>query len=64
VLHAYEIPDRTNYVELHDRLKAEGFVIYAGQGPYAEKIFRLSMMGDITANDLDRLSQALLKALG
>ena len=63
VLHAYEIPERTNYVELHDRLKARGFVIYAGQGPYAKKIFRVSMMGDITAEDQQRLANALHETL-
>ncbi|MDA0823483.1 MAG: 2-aminoethylphosphonate aminotransferase [Proteobacteria bacterium] len=63
VLHAYELPSTTNYIKLHDDLKAQGFVIYAGQGPYAEKIFRISMMGEIADSDVDRLGRALQAAL-
>ena len=64
VLHAYEIPESTSYVALHDRLKADGFVIYAGQGSYAESIFRISMMGEISESDVERLGRALTVALG
>lgn len=64
VLHAYEIPASTTYNELHDRLKADGFVIYAGQGSYAESIFRISMMGEISESDVERLGRALTAALG
>jgi 2-aminoethylphosphonate-pyruvate transaminase len=63
VLHAYEIPSTTDYVKLHDYLKAEGFVIYAGQGLYAKTIFRISMMGEIADSDIDRLGRALKAAL-
>ncbi|MFT4561211.1 MAG: 2-aminoethylphosphonate-pyruvate transaminase [Gammaproteobacteria bacterium] len=63
VLHAYEIPSTTNYVKLHDDLKAQGFVIYAGQGPYAENMFRISMMGEISDSDVERLGRALKVAL-
>jgi 2-aminoethylphosphonate-pyruvate transaminase len=40
---------------LHDALKARGFVIYAGQGELARRIFRLSVMGAITGDDIERL---------
>jgi 2-aminoethylphosphonate-pyruvate transaminase len=63
VLHAYEIPKSTNYRQLHDRLKAAGFIIYAGQGSYAESIFRISMMGEISELDVERLGVALTNAL-
>ncbi len=64
VLHAYEIPKSISYVQLHDQLKSDGFVIYAGQGSYAESIFRISMMGEISDSDVERLGRALTAALG
>jgi 2-aminoethylphosphonate-pyruvate transaminase len=48
-----------SYGPLHDGLKAKGFVIYAGQGELAKTVFRLAYMGDIQAQDLDRLCAAL-----
>lgn len=63
VLHAYKLPPATDYTSLHDALKAAGFVIYAGQGSYAESIFRISMMGEIGSADISRLQQALTAAL-
>jgi 2-aminoethylphosphonate-pyruvate transaminase len=44
-----------SYTKLHDALKAEGFVIYAGQGDLAQTLFRISTMGQVTSVDLDRL---------
>ncbi|HJP34712.1 MAG TPA: 2-aminoethylphosphonate--pyruvate transaminase [Gammaproteobacteria bacterium] len=64
VLRAYEIPEHADYDELHDRLKSAGFIIYAGQGAYAGDMFRISMMGDISDKDVERLVEALATALG
>jgi 2-aminoethylphosphonate-pyruvate transaminase len=36
------------YQVLHDRLKEEGYVIYAGQGQLQSKIFRVANMGALT----------------
>jgi len=55
VLRSYRMPASTSYARLHDGLKAQGFVIYAGQGNLAEKLFRISTMGDLSAADIDRL---------
>ncbi len=63
VLHAYKLPQGTDYTTLHDALKAAGFIIYAGQGSYAQSIFRISMMGEISSADIGRLQQALTAAL-
>ncbi|HCU90326.1 MAG TPA: 2-aminoethylphosphonate aminotransferase [Gammaproteobacteria bacterium] len=63
VLHAYRIPKSTNYQQLHDKLKNAGFIIYAGQGTYATSIFRISMMGEISHADIERLGSALSEAL-
>ncbi|MBI4696299.1 MAG: 2-aminoethylphosphonate aminotransferase [Gammaproteobacteria bacterium] len=59
VLHAFELPSGTDYAALHDALKARGFVIYAGQGRLASRIFRISTMGEIGEDDLARLCAAL-----
>jgi 2-aminoethylphosphonate-pyruvate transaminase len=40
---------------LHDALKAEGFVIYAGQSNLAKTLFRISTMGSVTSQDIERL---------
>ncbi len=58
VLRAYALPDGVAYADLHDGLKARGFVIYAGQGSLASAIFRIAVMGDLQPADLDRLLAA------
>ena len=55
VLHAYRLPAGIGYAALHDGLKAEGFVIYAGQGGLSKTLFRISTMGNLTSQDIDRL---------
>jgi 2-aminoethylphosphonate-pyruvate transaminase len=55
VLRAYRLPDGVVYTRLHDALKAEGFVIYAGQGGLSATLFRISTMGAMNAADIDRL---------
>jgi 2-aminoethylphosphonate-pyruvate transaminase len=55
VLRSYKLPAGMSYTKLHDALKAEGFVIYAGQGDLAQTLFRISTMGHVTSVDLDRL---------
>jgi 2-aminoethylphosphonate-pyruvate transaminase len=55
VLRAYRLPKGLAYTTLHDSLKAQGFVIYAGQGDLSKTLFRISTMGNLTAVDIDRL---------
>jgi 2-aminoethylphosphonate-pyruvate transaminase len=57
VLRAYTLPAGVSYPQLHDALKARGFVIYAGQGGLSASLFRISTMGNIHAADIDRLLQ-------
>ena len=59
VLRSYLLPENMTYAAVHDELKQEGFVIYAGQGDLAPRIFRLAFMGDIQQPDLDALCAAL-----
>ena len=63
VLWSYRLPPGLGYAPLHDALKADGFVIYAGQGQLGPEIFRVAHMGDIRAADLDRLCTAFARAL-
>jgi 2-aminoethylphosphonate-pyruvate transaminase len=55
VLRSYRMPAGISYASLHDGLKARGFVIYAGQGSLAEKLFRIATMGDLSPADIDSL---------
>lgn len=55
VLRAYRLPAGITYQMLHDALKARGFVIYAGQSGLASTLFRISTMGDLSPQDIDRL---------
>ncbi len=55
VLRAYRLPNGMKYATLHDALKADGFVIYAGQGDLSKTLFRVSTMGNVTADDMRRL---------
>ncbi|CAG2146102.1 2-aminoethylphosphonate aminotransferase [Cupriavidus plantarum] len=57
VLRAYRLPAGVTYEQLHDGLKTRGFVIYAGQGGLSSELFRISTMGALTAEDMDRLLQ-------
>ncbi|MDP9082784.1 MAG: 2-aminoethylphosphonate aminotransferase [Pseudomonadota bacterium] len=64
VLHAYRLPAGVNYSVLHDALKADGFVIYAGQADLAKTLFRISTMGHVTSMDMQRLLMSFARLLG
>lgn len=59
VLRSYHLPAGLNYNALHDGLKQQGFVIYAGQGKLSGQLFRISTMGEISDYDMARLENAL-----
>ncbi|SAK48106.1 class V aminotransferase [Caballeronia calidae] len=63
VLRAYRLPAGMTYEKLHDALKAKGFVIYAGQGGLSKELFRISTMGALDANDMDRLISSFVELL-
>jgi len=52
-LTAFSVPEGLTYQDLHDRLKARGYVIYAGQGHFSDKIFRVANMGALTQADFE-----------
>jgi 2-aminoethylphosphonate-pyruvate transaminase len=51
-LTAYYLPAGLEYHVLHDRLKEQGYVIYAGQGQLESKIFRVANMGALKEEHL------------
>jgi 2-aminoethylphosphonate-pyruvate transaminase len=59
VLNAFYLPAGISYEILHDLLKEAGFVIYAGQGGLAKSIFRVSCMGAITDEDMQRFVKVM-----
>jgi 2-aminoethylphosphonate-pyruvate transaminase len=63
VLRAYQLPGKLSYLQLHDALKTDGFVIYAGQGNLSKSLFRISTMGNLTSADMDRLLQCFARLL-
>ncbi len=63
VLNAFYLPEGISYQQLHDNLKNAGFVIYAAQGGFAKAMFRISCMGQISEDDLQRFIQAFKSIL-
>ncbi len=59
VLRSYRLPAGLPYDVLHDELKKRGFVIYAGQAPLRDQLFRISTMGEISDRDVERFVAAL-----
>ncbi|MFI5763622.1 pyridoxal-phosphate-dependent aminotransferase family protein [Streptomyces sp. NPDC051563] len=62
-LTAVRLPAGTGYPELHRGLRAEGFVIYSAQEQLAADFFRLSTMGRMTEQDIDRFLDTLSRTL-
>ncbi len=64
-LTAFHLPEGVSYPQLHDELKAAGYVIYAGQGHLANTIFRIANIGVLTneniAGFLDAFQSTLKK---
>jgi 2-aminoethylphosphonate-pyruvate transaminase len=58
------LPAGVAYPSLHDRLKADGFVIYEGQGQLSREVFRVANMGALTREDFARFLECLCRALG
>jgi 2-aminoethylphosphonate-pyruvate transaminase len=56
-------PAGRTYAELHDGLKARGFVVYEGQGRLAREVFRVANMGHLTNADFDRFLVSLGEVL-
>ncbi|MBI4402250.1 MAG: alanine--glyoxylate aminotransferase family protein [Nitrospirae bacterium] len=60
---SYYLPPGLTYQTLHDRLKEQGYVIYAGQGQLESKIFRIANMGALTDQDIEGFLAAFQRVL-
>jgi len=64
IISSLRLPDGVSCQQLHDLLKKEGFVIYAGQAGLYHSIFRIANMGAIADGDLERLLGVFRKRFG
>lgn len=62
-LSAYYLPSGLGYQTLHDRMKEQGYVIYAGQGELADQIFRVANIGALTEKDIEGFLEAFHRVL-
>jgi 2-aminoethylphosphonate-pyruvate transaminase len=60
---SYYLPPGLAYGTLHDRLKEQGYVIYAGQGQLESKGFRVANMGALSESDLNGFLTAFQQVL-
>jgi 2-aminoethylphosphonate-pyruvate transaminase len=58
-LTSIHLPAGITYQALHDELKKEGFVIYAGQEKLYDRVFRVANMGQISSDDIQRFLSML-----
>jgi 2-aminoethylphosphonate-pyruvate transaminase len=56
---SYRLPAGVGYESLHDALKAKGFIIYAGQGPFSGQMFRIANMGAVDSGDMRRALEVM-----
>jgi 2-aminoethylphosphonate-pyruvate transaminase len=60
---AIRLPAGLTYQVLHDRLKEEGYVIYAGQGGLSREVFRVASMGELSQATLEAFLTTLEQAI-
>ncbi len=63
MISSFYLPEGYDYDRLHDVLRREGFVIYAGQGGLAHRIFRIANMGWLTDADVERLIEVFRRGI-
>lgn len=63
MISSFALPEGWAFDAMHDRLRRAGFVIYAGQGGLYRSTFRISTMGCIRDDDMDRLIDVLFSML-
>ena len=57
------LPPGMTYETLHDRMRASGYVIYAGQGDLKKTVFRIANMGALTDEAVTGVITALEEAI-
>jgi 2-aminoethylphosphonate-pyruvate transaminase len=59
----FHLPKGKTYEQLHDAMRAAGFVIYAGQGDLRTRAFRIANMGQLPDDELRRAMRVLAEAI-
>jgi 2-aminoethylphosphonate-pyruvate transaminase len=62
-LTAFKLPDGVSYAQLHDGLKQEGYIIYAGQAQLEDQIFRVANIGALTDQNIEGFLSAFQATL-
>jgi 2-aminoethylphosphonate-pyruvate transaminase len=62
-IRSVRLPPGIEFSRLHDELKADGYVIYAGQGRLAREVFRVSCMGALEPPALEGFAKRLEQAI-
>jgi len=62
-LTAFSLPPGLSYPWLHNQLKERGYIIYAGQGEWESKIFRVANIGALTDKDIEGFLTAFQEVL-
>lgn len=57
------LPEGVPYEQIHERLREQGYVIYAGPGDLRSTAFRVANMGQISTETLGRFGPALERAI-
>lgn len=57
------LPQGISFESLHNKLKAKGFIIYAGKGPLSGKTFQVANMGALTTEDIYKFLEAFKASL-
>jgi 2-aminoethylphosphonate-pyruvate transaminase len=60
---SFPLPEGMAYDTLHDRLKAGGYIIYAGLGDAAQTTFRVCALGALTVEALEGFVDAFKQAI-
>jgi 2-aminoethylphosphonate-pyruvate transaminase len=60
---SFPLPEGFTYDDLHDRLRAEGYVIYAGLGDAAKTTFRVCALGAMTVEAMEGFVATLAAVL-
>lgn len=60
---AIRLPRGVTYEMLHDRLKEQGYIIYAGQGGLSREVFRVATVGELSLDTLRGFLEALDRSI-
>ncbi len=58
-----KLPAGVDYSQIHERMREDGFVIYAGQGDLGKTAFRISNMGQISDERVAEIGVSLKRAI-